>query len=52
VASRLTLELKMNHRADSWKKNLAINVAKPLIAEDWRLLRHTIVQSLRVNCGV
>jgi hypothetical protein len=41
----------MNHRADSWKKNLAINVAKPLIAEHWRLLSYTIVESVRGKCG-
>jgi hypothetical protein len=33
LASRLTLETKMNQRADSWKENLAASVAKPLIAE-------------------
>jgi hypothetical protein len=30
LASRLTPEVKMNQRADSWKKNLARFMAKPL----------------------
>jgi hypothetical protein len=47
----VTPETKMNHRADSWKKNLAINVAKPLIAEHWRLLSYTIVEALWGKCG-
>jgi hypothetical protein len=41
----------MNQGADSWKKNLAITVAKPLIVEHWRQLRHTIVDALCSNCG-
>ena len=41
----------MNHRADSWKNNLAINVAKLLIAEHWRLLSYTIVEALWSKCG-
>jgi hypothetical protein len=41
----------MNHRADSWKNNLAINVAKLLIAEHWRLLSYTIVEALWGKCG-
>jgi hypothetical protein len=41
----------MNHWADSWKNNLAINVAKLLIAEHWRLLSYTIVEALWGKCG-
>src|ERR1700692_4749946 len=36
----------MNQRADSWKKNLQLNVAKPLIDRRGWLLSHTM------RCGI
>jgi len=36
----------MNQRADSWKKNLQLNVAKPLIDRRGWLLSHTM------RCGM